>query len=357
MTSPHIPNIPYIAPGIGAGAAAAGAATSGLPSPRFGSSQQERAKQYGSATDTNNGIESTIEVQGKKGTPEYNDGSTLLGTLSLPDGLTPTSVFAWSIDAPVTRYANSGNGRGPDGLNTSVSRQTQTLTEMTVAGSMSWLRNLAVQAPEQYNEIVMQLVGAQYLTYDKARFGSYTTAVGDAFLKSVADVWSINQDEGVGQLTTWGDHMKALIDAAQAAGQTDANGLSAGGSGGGVRQAPTRIDQWTDPDTIKAAGNAASKNVLGRDLNDSEMKQFSSVFHAAEQTWNDQQWAAQQQSFAGGGSAAITDRPSPQADALNYIKTDPGLQGERTEQSIGSYIGVLRQMTGLGSGGISDAIS
>jgi hypothetical protein len=300
---------------------------------------------------------STISVLGSPGTSAYDQGSGLLGTLSLPAGLAPDSYFAWSASAPDSHYQQSGNQRGPDGLNTSVTRHGQTLTEMTMAGSLSWLRNLAVQAPDQYNEIVMQLVSAGYLDFADARFGSYTTVVGNKFLKSAADVWSMNQDEGVGQLTTWGDHMNALIEARKAAGQIDENGLPIGAGGAGGPQAPTRIDKWSDPETVKAAGNAAAKNILGRDLNDAELSQFSGIFHAAEQSFNDQQWAALQQQTAGGGSASVSDQPNPSASALNYVKTDPGLGPERTEQALGSYLGVLRQMTGLGSGGVSGAIA
>lgn len=309
-----------------------------------------------SATPTNP-YQTQISVVGKKGSPEYDAGSGLLGTLNLPAGLAPDSLFAWSAVDNGSHYVQSGNQRGPDGLNTSISRHSQTLTEMTVAGSLSWLRNLAVQSPDQYNEIVMQLVAADYLKFADAKFGSYSTQVGNKFLQSVADVWSINSDEGVGQLTTWGDHMQALINARKAAGLIDENGLPVGSGGSAGPQAPTRVDQFTDPETLKAAGNAASKNILGRDLNESELSQFSSIFHAAEQTWNDQQWAAQQQQFAGGGSATIVDRPNTSADALNFVKTAPALSGERTEQALGSYVGVLRAMTGLGTGGVSSAIA
>jgi hypothetical protein len=321
------------------------------------SSQLSATGTYHAASTPTNPYDSQIKLIGGKGTTEYDQGNKLLGTLSLPGGLVPDDMFAFSASAPDSHYAPSGNQRGPDGLNTAVVRHTQTLTEMTMAGALSWLRNLAAQSPTQYNEIVNMLWQANYITdYKKVKYGSYTTDIGNAFLKSAADVWSMNQDQGVGQLTTWGDHINALIQARKDAGQIDDNGFPVG-SGGTAPQAPTRIDRWSDPETVKAAGNAASKNILGRDLNDAELSQFSGIFHAAEQTFNDQQWAATQQQVAGGGSVSTTDAPNPSASALNYVKTDPGLGAERTEQALGSYLGVLRQMTGLGSGGVSSAIA
>jgi hypothetical protein len=154
---------------------------------------------YHAASTPTNPYDSQIKVIGGKGTTEYDQGNKLLGTLSLPGGLVPDDMFAFSASAPDSHYAPSGNQRGPDGLNTSVVRHTQTLTEMTMAGALSWLRNLAAQSPTQYNEIVNMLWQANYITdYKKVKYGSYTTDIGNAFLKSAADVWSMNSGRGGG---------------------------------------------------------------------------------------------------------------------------------------------------------------
>jgi hypothetical protein len=49
----------------------------------------------------------------------------------------------------------------------------------------------------------------------------------------------------------------------------------------------------------------------------------------------------------------VPDRPSVGAAAQNYEDSNPAQAQERTTQLLGSYMGVLRNMTGLGSGGVS----
>lgn len=309
---------------------------------------------YSPGTPTRNPYVSDIYVIGRKGTSEYDAGSVLLSTVGLPGEIKPTDQFAWDItyNDPTQDLPKGTAPRAyyPD--------RHQQLTEMTMAGALSWLRNLAVTSPTQYNEIVYKLVAAQYLTPGKARYGTFTTAVGNAFLQSAADVWAINQDEGVGQLTTWGNLIDSLIQGGIDSGQIDPDtGLPISGSGGSAGpKPPTRVDKFSDPKVVKANGNSASKSILGRDLNDHEQEELAAIFHSAEQVWNDEQYAAQLAQF-NGQSATVHDAPAAGASALNFVKTDKELAPERTEQLLGSYLGVLRQMTGLGSGGIADAVA
>lgn len=304
-------------------------------------------------------------TQGGSGSPEYNEGNSILSTLQLPNGLDSKTPFTWQVSKVAPRATPGVTISGPvmPGHNPNAS----TLTQMTMAGAMSWLRELAVEGQgktdSDYNAVVSQLVAAGYLTPAQARYGSFTTPVANAFLQSAADVWNINKDGGPGQLVTWGDHISSMIQSRQAAGQIDANGMPVSSSGGGQGpQAPTRKDTYTNPDDLKNAVNSAAENILGRHLTDSEAASFQSMFHGVEKTYNDQRWAQDLSAFNNQSSTpntapAAVAPPSPTAAAQNYMDSSPAFGQERTNQLLGSYIGVLRNMTGLGAGGISRAVS
>lgn len=311
----------------------------------------------------------SILVQGQKGSNDYDQGSTLLGLLTsgeLPAGVRADTEFAWAIDK--RRSAPNAPIYGPYAPGAPNPNE-NTLTEMTMAGALSWLRNLSVNNPDAYSSVVHELVAAQYLSPSAARYGSYTTSAAVAFLKSAADVYAINQDAGNGQVTTWQDHIDQLVRYGQLAGQVDANGLplSSGGGGGGggaVRLAPTRQDVWTSKEDVTAAANSAAHNLLGRNLSQSELSAIYDHFHSLESSYNNQKWAYDQQNFNGGGSASITQPPSPAAASKNFVDTDPSLAADRTQQLVGSYLGVLGNMVGLGganggfgSGGVSSAVA
>lgn len=314
-------------------------------------------------------------VQGDSGN-DYAEGNAILGTLSaLPPNLTAHTPFTWNVQRQVSKgntpgtaiqgpFAPSALGEGSHNPNVS------TLTQMTMAGAMSYLRQLAIEGQGQqdsaYNAIVYQLVAAGYLTPEKARYGSFTTGVANAFLQSAVDVWNINKDGGAGQLVSWGDHMNAMAQARQASGQAGANGLPAGG-GSGAQQptAPTRTDVYTNPEDVKTAVNSAAENILGRRLTDAEVGQFASMFHGLEKTYNDKAFAQQMAQYQQNVSNSTTPNvapdavraPSPGDTATNYMDSSPAFGQERTTQLLGSYVGVLRNIVGLGAGGVSRAVS
>lgn len=317
-----------------------------------------------------------IDPSDLKGGQDYAEGNGLLSALNLPQGLFSDSQFTWKVSLagtnPYTGKPTTGPIMGPfsPGQNPNVS----TRTTMTVAGAMSWLRHLAVNNSSndgQYDAIVHQLVAAGYLSPDKARYGSYTTDVGNAFLKSIADVWGVNNgvNKDQGQLMTWGDHINAMIQARIAAGQIDPDTQlpvsGSGGNGPAVPTAPVRKDNYTNPDDVKKAINDAARNILGRHLTDDEVAQFQSVFHGMEASANDQAWAQTMADYNQNVSnsttpataPAYTAPPSATAEAENYMDTSPAFGQERTDQLLGSYIGVLRSMVGMGSGGVSNAVS
>lgn len=283
------------------------------------------------------------------------DVGRFTGPVSLPSTyqgptLTGGERFTWSID--------------------DTGAHTQQITQMTLAGSLSWLRNLAATNKTQFNEIVQGLVQAGYLDPTKARYGSYTGDVASAFLRSAIDVEQINNDGGNGgQVKTWWNHIDDLKQGRVDSGQINPDGSTGGGSGTSLPTAPTRTDVYTNPEDVKTAINNAAMNVLGRHLTPAEEAQFAAQFHGTEKSFNDQQWGQQwasyQQQLSGAGGANNTNpnvapdavgRPSVTDAATNYIDESPNVAADRTQQLLGSYIGVLRNMTGLGSGGISSAV-
>lgn len=330
----------------------------------FGNSPSPSSKGSGSKASSSTSQYQTT-TQGGKGSSDGDAGNTLLSTLSLPNGLNAWSPFTWQVNRQVSKGNTPGNAiMGPfmPGHNPNVS----TLTQMTMAGAMSYLRELAVQGQgnpnSDYNGIVHQLVAAGYLSPTEARYGSFTNKVANAFLQSAADVWSVNSRGGEGQLLTWFDHINSMIQSRQAAGLIDENGLPVGSGGSSGPQAPTRTDTFSNPEDVKAAINGAAENILGRRLTDSEASAFQSVFHGMEQKFNDQKWSAtlasfNNQSSTPNASAPVTQAPSPSSAAENYMDDSPAFGQERTTQLLGSYMGVLRGMTGLGSGGVSRAVS
>lgn len=316
-----------------------------------------------------------IDPSELKGGDDYAVGNGLLSALKLPQGLFSDSQFTWRVSSagtnPYTGGKSTGTMAGPflPGQNPNVS----TRTTMTVAGAMSWLRHLAVNNSSndgQYDAIVHQLVAAGYITPDQARYGSYTTQVGNAFLRSVADVWGINNglSGDQGQLVTWGDHISSMIQARIKSGQIDPKTelpISSGGNGPATPTAPTRTDSYTNPEDVKKAINDAAVNLLGRHLTDDEVAQFQSVFHGMEKSANDQAWA---QTMAGydqnvsnsttpNTAPDLTNPPSPTSAATNYMDSSPQFAQDRENSLLGSYIGVLRSMVGMGGGGVSNAVS
>jgi hypothetical protein len=284
---------------------------------------------------------------GEPGSAVYDMGAILFDVLSLPgtagagedgrygteddtDGIGPEDVFTWSID--------DGTRQGR-------------VVQMTMAGALSWLRNLAATSRDEYNYIARLLVESGYLSEGDVRYNSYTNDVAGAFLQSVIDVYFVNADEGAGATTTWFNHIDSLIEGAEASG-TGVDG--AGGGGGDIPEPPSRLDRFTDEMTVREAVAQAARTALGRSLTDAEEAAFVSQFRTLEQGWNDQQYEASLAQFEG-RATSVTDAPNPLLAADNFVET--AHQPEANAQSFGSYMGVLRRMVGLGGEGIGSNIA
>lgn len=287
-----------------------------------------------------------VGTLGEVGSAAYDMGAVLFDVLSLPgtagpgpdgrwnteddtDGIGPETVFTWTID--------------PTG------RQGQA-TQMTLAGALSWLKNLSMRNRDEYNYIARLLVESGYIGPEQVRYGSYTNEVAAAFLQSVIDVSIINQDDQVGQATTWMNHIDALIEGSYESG----NEVGSAGGAGGEAQPPTRLDRFTDEATLREVARNAARNALGRALTDEEAAAFVSEFRGLEQRWNDEAFEAQMATF-NGAPATVHDAPNPGVSADDFI--DSHHSTEANAQSFGSYMGVLRRMVGLGGAGIGANIA
>lgn len=224
--------------------------------------------------------------------------------------------------------------------------QTAQLTQMTVASAVTWLRDLASNDPDSYNQYVAKLYASGYLSKADAKLGRFTSKVGQAFAYAAFDVAATNQ--GGDLKTSLVDHLDALADA-----NPD---IADGGSKRAPYADPTRVDEFTNPDDVKAAARAAAKSALGRNLNDAELEKFVSHFHAQEATYNNQKYSAQvanaKDNYATAGGTAqtsshtVTDAPSVTAEATENIQNDPRLRQEKAGQDAGSYLAILSQMMG-----------
>jgi hypothetical protein len=285
---------------------------------------------------------------GEFGSSVYDMGATLFDVLSLPGtagpgedgrwgtdddtgGIRPDDVFTWSID-----------DEGRQGR----------VTQMTLAGALSWLRNISATNKDQYNYIVALLVQSRYLSDDDARLNTYTNEVAAAFLQSVIDVHFVNSDQGAGAQTTWFDHIDQIIAGIEESG-LGGDGTS-GGGGGAAPEPPTRLNRYTDEMTVREAVTAAARNALGRSLTDAEEAAFVSSFRSLEDKWNDDVFSSQIAQF-NGQETSITDAPNPGLAAQDFVESQH--QPEANSQAFGSYMGVLRRMVGLGGEGIGSNIA
>lgn len=274
-----------------------------------------------------------VSVEDEVGTPAYNAGLDILNALNLPDNLGADATFTWDInDAPPVDPHGYGSADaaeragGPE------------VIQQTLAGALAWLQDLAVTDREGYNSLVQQLVLSGYLSAADARYGSYTTDVAGAFLNSVIDVHYINEHEQGGALTTWANHIDSLISGAEESGTLP-----------GQETGPVRQDVLVDEATLRDAIDSAARSALGRKMNDAEEAQFIASFRGLEKGWNDQAWAARQ-----GQPGTFTDTPSLTTVAGDFV--DDRFAQEAAGQQVGAYMGVLRNLVGLGNAGIGGVI-
>lgn len=330
--APSYPKPSYSAPtysGVGSlGTGGSTTASSNTSRPSSPPSPSSKSKRTGSA----DSAERRQENRGN-GLPDIvtqDSDNALFDILNMPANIKPDAAFSMEFGkAPA----------GVDGEGYPVNRFTG--TQMTIGAGLDWFRDLAIHDRDKYNSLVYSLYSAGYLSEGEVRFNSFTSTAGQAFAEAAWDVYSINKTSKGGQVTTLFNHLDAL-----AQGMAD-SGLGPGsgsGSGGAGAEPPKRTDVWTDEATLKANGRQAAQSLLGRSLTDAEEASFLSTFKEREKAYNDEAWNAQ----LNGGS--VTNRPSPDAAAQQFVGSH--MEQEKAGQDMGSYMGVLRNMMGLGSGGI-----
>jgi hypothetical protein len=189
----------------------------------------------------------------------------------------------------------------------------QTVMRMTVEKGLLWLRDLAANPAtrEQYNSWIVKLYDAGYLTESEARFGAYTSAVGQAFVEAAYDTAMTNLNGEEGSLVSLGDNLSAIAEEAAKMGA---------GSGGAAPR--VRIDQVLDEATLKDSLRETSRSLLGRSLTDAEEASLVGRFRSVETAWNGQNWAAE----TSGGRPLVGSRSL----RVRWRRSVPGNNSGRT---------------------------
>jgi hypothetical protein len=224
--------------------------------------------------------------------------------------------------------------------------------EMSVAAGLEWLRDQAVNNTEGYNSLVVQLWQAGYLSQGDIKLGSWSSAVAQAFADAAWDVSGVNAKQDGGALMTLYDHLDAIIAENQKAGF----GVDTGSGGAAPPTPPSRIDQLTADEDLKASINSTAHALLGRKLTDDEESRVTSLYRGAESKWNAQRYTAQLAQF-NDQPGTLKDKPTTAAATLDVMKSNPALAQERAGEDLASYIGIMGQMMGLSTGGMNGLAS
>lgn len=251
------------------------------------------------------------------------------------------SVVTKETDSPLYDILDLP-GSGNEAFTMEINDNTKVTAQYTMRAGVEWLRDLSIRNKPMYNYIVSQLYQAQYLAKSDVSINSFTSQVAQAFIEAAYDTYAINEDEQGGAVTTLFDHLDELIAGYQELGIGPDDDLNGDGSGA---EPPVRQDSIVDEDTLKDTVRTASRNALGRALNDDEEAAFVSAFRAKEKEFNDSSWNATL-----GNAGTFVSRPQPTTTADEYVRNQFGQ--EKAGQDMGSYMGVLRNMMGLGAGGI-----
>ena len=200
---------------------------------------------------------------------------------------------------------------------------------MTVAGGVTWFRNLSRTDPAAYAEMVDLLVGSGYLPEDAARKGVYSRDVGRAFAYAAADAAENVKAGSDEDLRTFLQKVRGEVSALQE--QQEAEG----------RQEYQPVNRsYIDPAALAQTARAAAEEMLGRSLTDEEAQRFASKFRGLEDGYYDQIDAAGRAE----GAARVAD-PNATGQADAFLRA-PEFDDERTKQLTGNYMDALNQLLG-----------
>lgn len=218
---------------------------------------------------------------------------------------------------------------GPRGLpeNQPTAHPANVTNMMTVAGGVTWFRNLSKNDPAAYAEMVDKLVGAGYIDKSDARGSAYTIRAGQGFAQAAAELSENNKAGSTDNLVTFLDKMKGDVDAAAKAAKAAAY---------------TNVTRsYTDPTALAAQARSTAQTLLGRGLSDAEVGAFQSKFRGLEDTYYD---GIDTAGRAGVGGARVVD-PNAVGEAEAYAR-QPQFDAERGRELAGSYMDALMALIG-----------
>lgn len=252
--------------------------------------------------------------------------SATYSILGLGD-LDEDAKFIMSHGGVLTEDGNEQDVTGTDDPRQQAIRQSRknanATNMMSLAGGVTWFRNLANADPQAYNEMIDSLVAADYLTEEEARRGAYTINAGRAFAYAAADASENAAGGSKDDLRTFLQRMAADVEA----------------NGGGQGDYTPATRSYIDPEALNSTARQAAEDLLGRTLSEEELARFQGKFRGLENSYYDQVDAAAQN-----GGARVAD-PNAGGQAEAFVRS-PEFDADRTKQLTGGYMDALNQLLG-----------
>jgi hypothetical protein len=221
--------------------------------------------------------------------------------------------------------AYSGNQDLRVGGTNASQRPKPTVTNMmTLAGGVTWFRNLSRNDPEAYREMVDLLVGAGYMEPEDAR-GVYTINAGQRFALAAADAAENAAAGSKDDLRTFLQKIQGDVQALEEQAEEETK----------EPYKPIQRD-YTDPAALNELARATAEDLLGRGLSDEELAQFTGSFRGLEDGYYDQIDEAGRTE----GTARVT-RPNASGRADAFVRSDE-FGEDRARQLMGTYMDAFR---------------
>lgn len=249
----------------------------------------------------------------------------------------PSQKFVMSYGADQTIDPATGEKVIPqvnDNMNSNRRHQEQTTPPpkptqnlMTIQEGVRWLQQLSVKDPAAYNQMVVKLRNASYLSGkdEDLPLNGWSTTVGQAFAYAAQDLAGASNAGETRTMNEWLD----------ARGKTFADSMA---------QADVYhpVDRhYTDPAALAATARSAAEQLLGRSLTDAEAARFSAHFKGLE----DANYNAIDAAGRAKGSATVTD-PNAAGQAEAFVRS-PEFNADRSKQLVGTYMDAFKSLMGL----------
>lgn len=200
---------------------------------------------------------------------------------------------------------------------------------MTITQAVRWLRQLSVKDTGAYNQMVIALRNAKYLTGrdEDLPLNGWSEEVGKALAYAANDLAGAYQEGEERDLPTW------LADR----GKTFAESLAEEEAANAYHPVERT---YTDPAALANEARDAAQNLLGRALTPEEEARFTSHFKGLESGMYDQIDAAGRAK-----TAATVTNPNASGQADAFVRS-PEFDADRTKQLTGSYMDALMKLLG-----------